>query len=86
MPSFTHSYFHLWGCLWISHPQVCGAALAGAMPCQKHFLVSCSPVVSQLLGMAENRQGAKRVEDFNTYPSQTAMERESSLVVDIILL
>jgi len=36
--------------------------------------------------MAENRQGAKRVEDFNTYPSQTAMERESSLVVDIILL
>lgn len=53
---------------------------------QKHSLVRCSPTMNQLLGMAENQQGAKQVEDFNTYPSLTAMERESSLVVDIILL
>lgn len=50
------------------------------------LLVRHNPVISQLLSMDENRRGAERVEDFNTYPSLTATERESSLVVDIILL
>lgn len=43
-------------------------------------------MISQLLSTDESQQGAKRVEDFNTYPSVTATERESSLVVDITLL
>lgn len=36
--------------------------------------------------MDESQWGAGRVEDFNTHPSLTATERESSLVVDITLL
>lgn len=66
--------------------------LVSVIPCQgsalpkASLLVRHNPVISQLLSMDENRRGAERVEDFNTYPSLTAMERESSLVVDIILL
>jgi len=50
------------------------------------LLARHNPVTSQLLNMDESQQGAERVEDFNTYPSLTATERESSLVVDITLL
>lgn len=66
--------------------------LVSVIPCQgsalpkASLLVRHNPVISQLLSMDENRRGAERVEDFNTYPSLTATERESSLVVDIILL
>lgn len=43
-------------------------------------------MISQLLSTDESQRGVERVEDFNTYPSLTAMERGSSLVVNITLL